>query len=157
MNGFKKIIFSFFIMMLVILNINPENSDGKKPSAVIIYESTKYKDEIVNKLEKELINKNITIKKDLLNNIDKYNPYDYNAVIILSGVAIFSPRPLTTMYIKKYNYNRNIIYFCTTGNRKAAYGILDQNKIDIITSASRNNNADEMVKIILEKFSIITN
>ncbi len=135
--------------------INPENEINKKENICIIYKKSKYKIEIANQLERQLKEKDIIVEKDLIRNLNKYNPLDYSAIVILSGVAIFTPNPLVTIYIKKHDYNKNIIYFCSTEYKESAYGFLEQDKIDVITSASERNNIDEVVNKIMENLNNI--
>ena len=151
----KRILFLFFIINLIVLNIYPVEDINNKIKICIIYDKTKYKNQIVNELEMKLNEKEITIYKDLIININKYDPDDYNAIIILSGVFIFTPNPLVTMYIKKHDYKKNIIYFCSTKYKESSYGFLDQNKIDTITSASSNNIKEITHRILDNLYKII--
>ena len=64
------------------------------------------------------------MSKDYLKNINKYNPDDYDAIVILSGIAAFIPYPSATYYIRKHNYNRKIIYYCAAFVENAVYGFL---------------------------------
>ena len=156
MQKFKKSLFLFVFVIIILLRINTNNIN-KKEKICIIYKKSKYKIEIANQLEKNLKEKDIIIKKDLIKNINKYNPSDYSAIVILSGVAIFTPNPMVTTYIKKHNYNKNILYFCSTNYKETAYGFLDQEKVDVITSASEKTNIDGVVNEILERLNIIIN
>jgi len=141
------------VFLLIVLNIDA--NENRNNRICILYYKTKYKTAIANELENRLSLKGIVIEKDLIKNINLYNPGEYDAVIIISGVAIFTPSPKVTRYIKKHNYAKNIIYFCSTEYKGACYGFLDQDKIDIITSASENNNIDEIVDEIIEKINSI--
>jgi hypothetical protein len=157
MQRFKKIIFLFIIIIFTLLSINSNIDINKKEIVCIIYKKSKYKTEIANHLEKKLKEKDVIVERDLIRNLNKYDPLDYSAIVILSGIAIFTPNPMVTIYIKKHNYNKNIIYFCSTEYKDAAYGFLDQEKVDVITSASEKNNIDEVVNEILENLNIIIN
>lgn len=157
MYRYKRVLTSFIIMIFIIFVINPENETNNIVNVCIIYKKSEYKIEIANQLEKRLKEKDIIVEKDLIRNINKYNPDDYSAVVILSGVAVFTPNPMVTIYIKKHNYKKNIIYFCSSNYKESAYGFLEQDKIDVITSASERNNIDEVVNKILENLNIILN
>ena len=156
MNIYKKLLAVLFFS-LIILNIISENDINIKNKVCIIYIKTKYKQEIAKELENKLKEKDLIVKKDLIRNIKKYNPDDYDVFIILSGVKIFTPNPMVTIFIKKYNYNKNIIYFCSTEYKESAYGFLDQDKIDVITSASEKSNKNKIVNEIIEKMNNILN
>ena len=152
---FKKIIIIFTFFNLI-SSLYPEDKVNNNVKICIIYDKTKYKVEIINELEKILKEKEVIINKDSIININKYNPDDYNAIIILSGVLIFTANPMVTMYIKKHDYKKNIIYFCSTKYEEAAYGFLDQDKIDAITSASSNNANVIANKIMDNLYNIIS-
>jgi hypothetical protein len=139
----------FYILFMFILFSAGENLFAK--SVCIIYYESAFKTEVAKKIEQKLLEENISTVKDKLNNINNYNPDDYDAVIILSGMAAFIPYPQATIYITKHKYRENIIYFCASYIPDAVYGFLDSNKIDALTSASKKENIDSTVNMILEK------
>ena len=86
---------------------------------------------------------------DNISNRSSYNPFDYDAVILFSGVMRFSPLPEATQYIRKNKYAYNIIYFVAYEGIRVPYGLqLNKKKIDVITSASavEDNNILEDAK-----------
>lgn len=161
-----------FLLPLFGIIVSPvTNSDTHKKEYLIVepragvcllYYETEFKIKLVSALVKDLNEKNISIVVDNISNRDSYNPLDYDAVILLSGVKKFAPLPEATQYIRKNKYSYNIIYFVTYKSINVPYGFqLDKKKIDVITSASavedNNNNVFEEAKnrIITETMNII--
>jgi menaquinone-dependent protoporphyrinogen IX oxidase len=94
-----------------------------KAKVCILYYDSNFKKELVNRLGQDLNDKRISAYVDTMNNMINYNPDDYDAVILISGVVAGNPLPLTAEYIKKYNYKDNIIYFCAFFiSKDAVYG-----------------------------------
>lgn len=157
MHNFKTILAAFVIMVFILFAVYPEIEINKQIRVCIIYKKSSYKIEIANQLEKKLNEKDIIVEKDFIRNINKYDPYEYGAVIILSDVAIFTPNLMVINYIKKHNYKKNIIYFCSTYYKETAVAFLDEDKIDVITSASEKSNMEEAVNKILENLNNLIN
>jgi hypothetical protein len=142
----KKIVFIIFVFIFF---VSIEEVFAK--SVCIIYYESDFKTEIVKRLEQKFLEQGVSTVKDKLKNINKYDPEDFDAVIILSGMAAFLPYPQATIYISKHKYRENIVYFCASYIPDAVYGFLDSNKIDALTSASKKENIEPTVNMIMEK------
>ena len=151
--------FVFISLFLLSIKLFSQTYEVENPKAkvCILYYKTKYKLEVIKKLVEKLNNENISVYSDIIKNMNKYNPYDYNVIIILSGAAMFNPYPGAVKYLKKHNYAKNIIYFCAVYAKNTAYGIsIDKKKVDAITAASEIDNVKETTKKIIERvFQII--
>lgn len=144
-----RFLLSLFLVLVILLNTFPQENIKK---VCILYSPSKYKEKLLEKVEVSLKGTNVFIEKDTFKNIEKYNPKDYDAILLLSGIAAFIPYPKATKYIKKNNYSSNIVYFCATYLEKEdVYGFLDKNKIDAITAASEEENIDETAKKIVDE------
>ena len=156
----KIIFYLIFLTCLLFLLSNNTNSQTTDNNAdvCIIYAKSNYKLKLVEAIEKILLKKDITILKDQLKNINNYDPSDYKVIVILSGIAVFTPYPKATRYIKKHDYAKNIIYFCTASTKSAVYGFLDGDRIDAITAASEEDNLENTTDEIVTKiYEIIGN
>ena len=155
--------FIFYLMFLILfLSLPANNINSETPNnnadVCIIYAKSNYKLILIEAIEKRLSNKSISIVKDQLKNINNYDPADYKVVVILSGIAVFTPYPQATKYIRKHDYAKNIIYFCASSTKSAVYGFLDGDRIDAITAASEEENIENTTNEIVTKiFEIIGN
>ena len=101
-----------FLILIFFIIFNTNAGENKKEKKIcILYFKTKYKIELLKKLKERLNKEGFDVKHDLIKNINKYDPNDFSAVIILSGVAIFTPSPRATKYIKKHNYAEKYMLF----------------------------------------------
>lgn len=153
----KYIFYLIFLICFLFLFTNNASSEPLSNNAdvCIIYAKSKYKLMLVEEIEKKLSDREIKIVKDLLKNINNYNPADYKVIVILSGIAVFTPYPQATRYIRKHDYAKNIIYFCTAYTKSAVYGFLDGNRIDAITAASEKDNIENTADEIVTKIFAI--
>ncbi len=132
------------------------NNEKKSPTDVcIIYAKSKYKLALTDAIENRLIKENFNVIKDQLKNINNYDPANYAVVVILSGVVAFTPYPKATMYIKKNNYAKNIIYFCAAFIESTVFGFLDGDRIDAITAASDLDNIEKTADEIIKEIHVI--
>jgi hypothetical protein len=143
------IIFQFFGILFA--------NEIKNKKIVIIYNQTKFKKQVVPKLEKKLLELNFIVTKDFLNKLYNYNPNDYDVVVIMSGIAAFTPYPVATNYIRKYDYKDNIVYYCAAFTSSLIYGFLEKKRLDAVTSASKTDNVDMTVNLIMEKILKVAN
>ena len=157
MNKFLKKNILLIIFFIICFNFYSEENKIKKENKNVcfLYYKSKYKLELMKEIENKLLDMNFTVKKDLINNMDQYNPKDFDIVVIFSGIKAFSPYPKAIKYIKKHDYAKNIIYFCAASAvKESVYGFLDAEKIDAISSASEidniSNTSDTIIKRILE-------
>lgn len=148
---FSLIFFTSFFLLYSQDNISISNSNKKK--ICILYFKSRYKKALINKLEEKLQTEDFIITKDLFKKSKSYNPGDYDAVIILAGLAAFTPYPGATRYIKKHNYPQNLIYFCPAYVKDAVYGFLDQDKIDAISFASELSTLEIAANEIINKLN----
>ena len=132
----------FFVIIFVLnslfLSFCEESSISK--SVCILYYDSHFKQELLNRLEKELVATNFSVVTDNIKNYNKYPATKYNAVILLSATEKFGPIPAAREYIVKQNYSPNIIYFSSYDKFNMPYGFIlegpDRNKIDVITAAT---------------------
>ena len=146
------IILSFLFLYNYAEESKNKNKKTEKKQVCLLYYKSKYKLALVNEIEKELKEKNINVVKDSINNMNNYNPDDYYAVVLFSGIKAFTPYPKATQYIKKHNYAHNIIYFCAASSvEDSVYGFLDPDRVDAVSSASEMNNIKDTADVIMKK------
>ncbi len=128
---------------------------GSDLKVCILTFETPFKQKLVDSLVKDLNSKKMSVTVDSISNSMAYNPADYHAVILLSEVIAFHPFEITSKFIKKYDYAKNIIYFSTYAKFNHPYGIsLNKKKIDAITTATPSldeKKIEEMKEKILSK------
>lgn len=148
----KKATFIVLILLLLISTIfskSPENTNGK--ICILLYQ-TPFKVQVMERIIKTLNKQRYLVHIDSYENVNKYDPQKYEAVLIMSGVKNLEPYKWSSTYLKKHNYAKNIIYFCTTANRHSAYTFdMDDSQLDAITAASEFDNVSETASRILDR------
>ncbi len=150
----KSIIFILSVFILILsgcetikkneyLSIN--NQYEKK--ICILYSSTKFRNEIIKRLVDSFKETNILIIVDDIFNAEKYNPQEYNLVVVFSGIHVFFPDLYPGHYLDKYKNEKNIIHvyltFLTPEGITTKIG--NNDNIDTITAASDKKNIEGLV------------
>ena len=152
---FLLLIFFVLLFSNFILSTDEFSVIGSKARVCILSYDTEFKKSMAEALIKDLNSRGISVITDNIRNIKKYSAADYDAVILLSGAMIFSPRSHAVKFIKTNNYSSNIIYVFTTSNDTSPYdSLLDKKKIDAVTSASTtegDKEFDEVKNEIIER------
>lgn len=128
--------------------------EGAQREVLILSQGTLFKERLRSGLVKELNGAGTTVFVDSIDNHTEYNPNDYDAVVLLSGIEAFRPLPQAPEFINTHDYPGNIVYVSTHYLFAVPYGrLIDKKKVDAVTSASK---PDEQEKVEKTKEEIIS-
>ncbi len=118
----------------------------------ILYHYTKMRNNVAVLLTEKLKADNIMVITDNAFNINKYNPKEYDLVVVFSGIHAFIPDAYPANYLYKYKNEKNIIHvFFTFLKGKGITEGKDYNsEIDSIAAASLKENTTALVDKIYE-------
>ena len=120
---------------------------GAVSEVLILSRGTEFKKIIRTALIEKLNEKQISVVVDKMDNADSYDPADFDAVVLLSGIQGFSPLPEAIDFIREHKYAGNIIYVSTYTLFAAPYGrTLDKKRVDAITAASKHKEGKKFEK-----------
>ncbi|MCG8573146.1 MAG: hypothetical protein MJB14_23680 [Spirochaetes bacterium] len=140
---------SLFCLLLPTFAQDQGNHQGKK--VLFLYYASEYKEEVMKILEKKLATLQISVEESSIKSDKEFKAADYDAVVLFSGIAAFTPYSKATKFIRKNNYANNIIYFCPAFVEDAIYGYLDSEKVDAVTAPSELKNAETTAQEIFDK------
>ncbi len=128
--------------------------EGAEREVLILSQGTLFKERLRSGLVEELNSTGTSVFVDAIDNHTKYDPEDYDAVILLSGIEAFRPLPEAPEFINTHDYQGNIVYVSTHYLFAVPYGrLIDKKKVDAVTSASK---PDERGKVEKTKEEIIS-
>ena len=111
---------------------------GGDKRVLILSTGTVFKEMLRSALIEELNGNGISVIVNDMNNAASYDPADFGAVILLSGIQAFKPLPGAVEFITNHDYAGNIVYVSTYTLFAVPYRrFLDKKKIDAITAASK--------------------
>jgi|GEM_PF-2785544 len=132
---------------------------GEVAEVLILSRGTEFKKILRFFLIEKLNEKNISVTVDKMENAGSYDPSEYGAVILLSGIQGFRPLPEAIDFIRRHSYAPNIVYVSTYTLFAAPYGrSLDKKKVDAVTAASKHVEGKKFAEVsqaVLEKVTAL--
>ncbi|HDY88936.1 MAG TPA: hypothetical protein ENH82_12590 [bacterium] len=113
----------------------------------ILYENSKFKDQVIENIKKSIVGKGYEAVTDKRKKSKLYNSADYGAVVYLTKYRVWHTPLHTKRYFKKNNNAENIIFMVTAGDPNVTI----IKPFDAVTSASNPDSVERVTREILDR------